>query len=308
MKISICIPVYNAENTISDLVKNIFEVFVGVDVEIILVNDNSKDASESICLELCDTYKSVTFISLRKNVGEHNAVICALNYADGDYAIIMDDDFQNEPKEAIKLLDHIQKGYDVVYSKYYEKKHSFFRNLGSKFNDIVATFILGKPKGLYLSSFKIINRAIVKEIIKYKGPFTYIDGLILRHTDNIGSTEVHHSKRKDGHSNYTLKKLVSLWLNMFINFSIKPLRFFTFFGFAISAISFLFAIYIIVLKMIQPDIVIGWSSIMIAILFFSGIQMIFLGLLGEYIGKHYLQSNGTPQYTVKMKYVEKDSN
>ena len=299
MNISICIPVYNSQATIKALVEKIFNTFNSYKFEIILVNDCSKDKSEELCLGLCDVYNNIKFISLRKNVGEHNAVICALNYAVGDYVLIMDDDLQNEPREALKLLEHIENGYDVVYSKYKKKKHNIFRNIGSKFNDIVATWLLNKPKGLYLSSFKVMTKDIVREIIKYKGPFTYIDGLILRLTDNISSVFVEHYNRESGDSNYTFKKLISLWLNMFINFSINPLRLFTFFGITLSLFSFLLGLYFMIEKFLYPNIILGWTSIIVSILFLSGIQISFLGLLGEYVGKHYLHSNGSPQYIIK---------
>ncbi len=299
MLISICIPVYNAELTIANLVKEIFQTLKNYQIEIVLVNDCSFDHSEEVCQKICEKNDNVKFISLRKNVGEHNAVICALNYANGDYIVIMDDDFQNQPKEVIQLIEHIQQGFDVVYVKYHIKKHSFLRNLGSHFNDVMASWIIEKPKGLYLSSFKAIHQEIVREIIKYRGPFTYIDGLILRTTQNISSINVEHHHRKEGQSNYTFKKLVSLWLDMFINFSIKPLRFLTFIGLILSMMSFISLIYVIFEKIFYPEIPLGWASLMIVFLFVSGVQMIFLGLLGEFIGKNYLHANGTPQYTVK---------
>ena len=306
MLISICIPVYNAELTIEELVEEIIQTFQEYKIEIVLVNDHSFDNSEKICLSLCEKYDNVKFLSLRKNVGEHNAVICSLNYANGTYAVIMDDDFQNSPKDALKLVQYIHhKCVDVVYSKYHEKKHSLLRNLGSLFNDRIASLVIGKPKGLYLSSFKVIHQEIVQEIIRYKGPFTYIDGLILRTTDNIDSIYVDHYIRKEGKSNYTLKKLISLWLDVFINFSIKPLRFFTFLGLFISSFSFLSIGYIILEKILYPDTLLGWPSLMVVILLSLGVQMIFLGLLGEFIGKHYLHFSGMPQYIIKkMKNVE----
>jgi undecaprenyl-phosphate 4-deoxy-4-formamido-L-arabinose transferase len=168
----------------------------------------------------------------------------------------------------------------------------------------VATWLLNKPKELYLSSFKLIKKEVVKEIIKYKGPFPYIDGLLLRITDNIGSVVVEHSKRAEGgESNYTLGKLISLWLNMFVNFSIKPLRIATVTGGLISFFSFFIGINFIVDKIINPTTPIGWTSLIVSILFLSGIQLIFLGIIGEYLGKQYLDQNGTPPYVVKKEFL-----
>lgn len=299
MKISVVIPVYNGSKTIEYLVDEICKSLTSQSFEIILVNDGSKDSSESVCEKIASSNKKVNLISLRKNFGEHNAVMCGLNYCTGDYATIVDDDFQNPPSEILKLVNEIEKGFDVVYSKYASKKHGLFRNIGSSINNKMADWLLKKPKELYLSSFKIINRATINEITKYKGPFPYIDGLILRTTNNISSVVVEHQSRKEGKSNYTLKKLISLYLNMFLNFSILPLRLFTFIGAISFIIGFIFSIYFIVNKILNPQEVLGWTSLIVAILTLSGVQLIFLGLIGEYIGKQYLDQNKTPQWVVK---------
>jgi polyisoprenyl-phosphate glycosyltransferase len=301
MLISVCIPVYNSESTIGKLVKKVKQELKGSKLEFVLVNDGSKDRSETVCEELAKKDASIKFISLRKNFGEHNAVMCALNFAKGDYAVIIDDDFQNPPSEIIKLVNEAEKGkFDVVYSKYHKKKHNIFRNLGSKFNDAIATFILKKPANLYLSSFKLINKDIIKEIIKYKGPFPYIDGLILRVTNNIGSVYVEHSKREEKRSNYTIGKLISLWLHMFVNFSVIPLRLVTYLGIFVAFICMILSFSFIYEKLFLSEPADrGWASIIVSVLFIGSIQMIFLGLLGEYLGQHHLDANGTPQWSVK---------
>ena len=302
MKISICIPVYNSEYSITKLVCCLLEELNEYELEIILVNDGSKDDSEKLCERLAYSNSNIKFISLRRNFGEHNAVICALNFVTGDYTVIIDDDFQHNPSDIKKLLA-VAQDFDVVYSKYTTKRHHWFRNLGSRFHDIVATKIMDKPKGLYLSSFKVISLQIVKEIIKYKGPFPYIDGLILRVTNSIGIVEVTHNHREIGKSNYTFAKLISLWLNMFINFSIKPIRIFTSIGIFLAVIGTALSVFFLVEKIIHPSTPLGWTSTIISILLFSGIQLIFLGVIGEYLGKQYLDQNGTPQWVIKKKIV-----
>lgn len=299
MKLSICIPVYNGADTICPLMENLDSTFSKIEKEVVLVNDGSRDNSAEVCKDLCKKYNYVKFINLRRNFGEHNAVMCALNYCTGDYAVIIDDDLQNPPEEIFKLLNEIEKGYDVVYSKYHVKKHNWFRNFGSKVNDIFATWLIGKPKNLYLCSFKIINRAMIEELKKYKGPFPYIDGLLLRATNNVSSVFVEHKARTQGKSNYTLGKLLNLWLSMFINFSIKPMRFITITGLIISLVSVVMALFFIVEKIMNPQTVPGWTTIIVLLLFFGGLQSTFLGVIGEYIGKNYLDQNNTPQWVVK---------
>ena len=305
MKISVVIPVYNAAATIGNLVEDIKKLLPEYDVEIILVNDCSMDQSEKVCEGLARKYSYVRFASLRRNSGEHNAVLCGLNYVTGDYIAIVDDDYQNPPSEIVKLINKIREGdYDVVYSKYSNKSHSVHRNLGSLFNDRIATILLNKPKDLYLSSFKVIHKDIVREIIKYKGPHPYIDGLILRVTGNIGTVEVEHHKRKEGRSSYTFNKLLSLYLNMFLNFSVKPLRIFTLTGTLIFILGVALSILVILEKYLYGGTPPGWTFTVVIILTISGFQVMFLGILGEYLGKLFLLQNGTPQYTIKKLIID----
>jgi glycosyltransferase involved in cell wall biosynthesis len=298
-KLSVVIPVYNGANTIGALVSELTHELAAYRTEIVLVNDGSKDDSESVCRAIALRNHNVVFISLRKNFGEHNAVICGLGRATGDYAVIIDDDFQNPPDQIHKLIGEIRKGYDVVYAQYVKKAQGWHRNLGSWLNDRVATFLLNKPRDLYLCSFKIIAKNVIREIVKYTGPFPYIDGLLLRVTDNIGIVLVEHQHRVQGKSNYTFKKLISLFLNMFFNFSIQPLRFFTFSGFIIFIVGVFLTVLFVIEKLIDPTVSAGWTSIALLILVCSGFQIVFLGLMGEYLGKLYLDQNGMPQSVIK---------
>lgn len=303
--VSIVIPVYNAEDSIANLVEElILEMNKEYNLEIVLVNDHSKDTSENVCATLFKKYpNTVRFFSLAKNVGEHNAVMAGLNNISGDYAVIMDDDFQNPIQEVKRLIEFTtQSEYDVVFTYYEKKEHSLLRNLGSVFNDKVANIMLNKPKDLYLSSFKIIRRTLVDEIIKYDLPFPYIDGLILRSTENIGKFKVRHDPRKIGKSGYTLSKLVSLWLNMFINFSILPLRLSTFFGFAFAGLGFILGILAILERFLNPELPQGYTFLFVFIAMISGVQLISIGILGEYIGRFFLAHNLQPQYIIKKAY------
>ena len=303
--ISIVIPVYNGSLSIKKLVEELIEKLIpNYKIEIALINDNSLDNSEEVCIKLFEKYPTIVrFYSLAKNVGEHNAVMAGLNYVSGDIIIIMDDDFQNPISEVEKLVEYMRNNnYDVVYTYYDDKKHSFFRNMGSKFNDRVANLMLKKPKDLYLSSFKGINRFLVDEIIKYKLPFPYIDGLVLRTTSNIGKIKVEHHERATGKSNYTLKKLFSLWLNMFTNFSILPLRISIFVGFIFSIIGFILGFITIIEKFLNPDVPLGYTSLFFVISLYAGIQLIAIGMIGEYIGRIFLSQNKKPQYSIRKTY------
>ncbi|UCD55894.1 MAG: glycosyltransferase family 2 protein [Candidatus Omnitrophota bacterium] len=301
MKLTIVIPVYNGAMTISGLVDELIKDLEMYHLEIILVNDGSIDDSHRVCASIFNRHKNIVkYIGLAKNFGEHNAVMAGLSRAMGDYTVVIDDDFQNPPSEIRKLIDEaVSGGFDVVYSFYEKKHHSPFRNLGSAFNNLVASLLLDKPRELYLSSFKCMNRFIVQELIKYKGPFPYIDGLILRSTRKIGKVMVKHADRKEGKSGYTLKKLVKLWLNMFVNFSVLPLRISTFLGFLFLILGMVSSIYIIFERILNPDLPVGFASILVAILVFGGTQLLMLGMIGEYLGKLFLSNNQTPQYVIR---------
>src|SRR6266446_4411129 len=201
----------------------------------------------------------------------------------------------------MRMLQELKrKTFDVVYGHYIEKKHSRFRNAGSWFNDRVATFLLQKPKELYFSSFKVMNRFLVDEIIKYRGPYPYTDGLIYRVTRKIGQIPVEHRNSLSGSSRYTFRKLVRLWLNMFLNFSIKPLRISVYVGLVAACFSVVLLVGILIDKLwITPDLTVGIPTVLGSIVFFSGIQLMILGLVGEYLGRLYLDHTGTPQFVVR---------
>ncbi len=241
----------------------------------------------------------VKFINLSRNFGEHNAVMAGLNNASGEYVAVMDDDFQNPPGEVCKLVDEIRQGYDVVYSYYALKKHSYLRNLASRANDCCASLLLDKPRDLYLSSFKVLSRFVVDELVKYDGPYPYIDGLVLRITRNYSRVLVEHQPRREGRSGYTLRKLLALYLNMFTNFSILPLRLASYAGLVTSVIGVVLAAYFIVDRLAHPEIPAGWASVIVSLFIIGGMQLFALGMIGEYLGRLFLKDNGRPQYVIR---------
>ena len=309
IKCSIVIPVYNGANSIGDLVDRLITELDQFRLEIVLVNDHSPDNSEEVCIAIHKKYpRIVRFYSLAKNVGEHSAVLAGLNHTSGDYVIIMDDDFQNPPAEVIKLITvAMENDYDVVYTYSKRKRHSHFRNFGSWFNDKVANIMLHKPRDLYLSSFKLISKFLVNEITKYKSPFPYIDGLILQTTDNIGKVNVDHQPRREGGSNYTLKKLISLWLNMFTNFSVIPLRVSIVLGFIFSVYGLVYGMIILIERILNPDMAPGLASLIVSVSILSGVQLIAIGMIGEYVGRIFIAQNKRPQYTIKKWFTGESS-
>jgi glycosyltransferase involved in cell wall biosynthesis len=301
-ELSLVIPVYNGSRTIGTLVEHTPKIFGSISFEIVLVNDGSEDESETVCIQLAEKFpQNVTFVHLSRNFGEHSAVLAGFTEARGRYVAVLDDDGQNPPEEVVRMLDELKRrNYDVVYGHYIEKKHSWFRNLGSRFNDRIATLMLHKPKDLYLSSFKVMNRFLVNEITKYRGPYPYTDGLIYRVTRNIGQIPVEHRASLSGPSRYTFRRLVRLWLNMFLNFSIKPLRISVYVGLLASCLSIVALIAILMDKLwITPDLTVGIPTVLGCVVFFSGIQLMILGLVGEYLGRLYLDHTGTPQFVVR---------
>ena len=298
--ISIIIPTYRGSNTLTKLIEELIKTFSDHKIEIVIINDCSPDNTHIDSKNILSKHPDkITYLKLSKNFGEHNAVMAGLGYCEGDLAIIMDDDFQNAPSEALKLAEYsLKNDFDVVFTKYEVKKDSFIRNVMSKIANVSAQLILKKPNEIYFSSFKSIKRNIVDEIIKYEGPFPYIDGLILSVTQNIGSHKVEHAERKEGKSSYNLFKLAKHYGNLVTNFSTMPIHLFSIFGFIITLISLLFIISIIIEYYINPNVPLGYSTLAAVIFFFSGIQILFLGLIGEYVGKVLKNVNKENQYVV----------
>ena len=299
--LSIVIPVYNGSKTIEDLVKRLLAIEIPGGKEIVLVNDGSQDNSAEICQSIvANTNEEITFLDLTRNFGEHNAVLTGMRQTLGHWVITMDDDFQNAPEDVPELFNFAEKNdLDVAYTHFPNKQHTIFRNLGSRFANFTANLLLNKPKGLYLSSFRCVRRIIVDNISSYTGPYPYIDGLIFQITDRVGSLEVRHQQRSHGRSNYTFSQLIKLWLNIFLNFSTLPLRVSLWFGIFLALLSIIGIAYVFMDYYYLGRIAPGWASLMSVLLAFAGIQFIFVGILGEYLGRLYLTSSNQPQSIVR---------
>jgi undecaprenyl-phosphate 4-deoxy-4-formamido-L-arabinose transferase len=269
---------------------------------VVLVNDGSPDDSAEVCRRIVRTAKiPVVYVEHARNFGEHNAVMTGLRHAAGAYVITMDDDLQNPPGEVLRLYDHTRLGgWDVVYTRYAQKQHAAWRNLGSRFANKVADWLLDKPRGLYLSSFRCMGGLVVESVTRYRGPYPYVDGLIMQVTQRIDSIEVAHLPRAEGRSNYTLPRLARLWLNLATSFSLAPLRLAIFAGAAMAALGMVGAAATIFEEVFTHDTPSGWASTMTVILLLSGVQSMMLGIMGEYIGRTFLSANGKPQGTVRL--------
>ncbi len=306
MSYSFVIPCYKSSQSIREVVESTIQEMDQIGrgpYEFVLVDDHSPDDGATLreLKSLADDYDCVKAIELAKNSGQHNASMAGLNQAKGDYIISMDDDLQTRPSQLPKLFEEIEKGYDVVYGYYPEKKHSKFRNFGSWVHYESVRILIGKPKGMKTSSFFVMRKFVRDHMIEYKEPYTHLQGLVLRTTRNISSVPIEHFDRTYGKSGYTFSKLVHLWFNI-VGYSVVPLRIATFLGTVFAAVGFISSIAVIIKKILRPEIMMGWSSLMAAIFFFSGLIMLFLGLIGEYIGRMFLSLGNNPQYIIREIY------
>lgn len=300
--VSFVIPCYRSALTLEKVIEEVDTTMAamdGYDYEMVLVNDCSPDDTFSVIRKLCAENNKIKGINLARNFGQHAALMAGFAHAVGDVIVCLDDDGQTPADEVGKLLAAIEEGADVVYAKYENKKHSLFRNFGSRLNDLMTRVMLGKPKELYVSSYFAMKRFVADEICRYDNAYPYVIGLVLRTTKNIVNVSVTHREREVGTSGYTLRKLINLWVNGFTSFSVKPLRMATFMGSMCAFAGFAYAIYTIIKKFINPAVPLGFSSLMSAILFIGGMLMLMLGMIGEYLGRIYVCMNHSPQYVVK---------
>ncbi|MBI4524928.1 MAG: glycosyltransferase family 2 protein [Deltaproteobacteria bacterium] len=302
--VSIVVPVYRSAKILPRLVEELKAALLPAEgktdsFELLLVCDASPDNSWSVIQALSMQHAFVRGIHLRINAGQHNAIMVGLRCARGRRIVIMDDDLQHPPTAIPLLLRALDDGFDVCYTRYHHRRHSWWKKVGSKINDVAATLLLQKPKGLYLSSFKALDAAVAREVVKYDGPYAYVDGLILDVTRRITSVEIEHRPRAEGKGNYDLRRSLSLWLKMATSFSVFPLRLLSIAGACLALFSLSMMAYVIALKIADPTIAAGWTSLMATILLLGGLQMLGLGMIGEYLGRVYLKLNRKPQFVIR---------
>lgn len=297
--ISVVIPVYRSAATLPQLYDRLTRVMhrIHKHYEIIFIDDGSPDNSWKILYTLFKKDRRIRLFQLTRNFGQHNAIMCGFAHAGGKYIVTLDDDLQNPPEEIMKLTSKIKEGFDLVYGEYQIKKHTLLRNFGSTLVQLVYRNVFQVPGNL--TSFRILKREIAKEILRYSRNYTFIDGLLAWQTKNIGYVKVEHHERKFGKSNYNLVKLMLLTINMLTNFSIFPLQLASIGGFLFSFFGLSLAAFYFFKKIFFGIPVTGFTSIMIAILIFSGVQLLTIGLIGEYIGRIHLNINQKPQYSIR---------
>lgn len=299
--ISYVIPCYGSEHTLESTVneiRSIMKQHMNHTYEIILVNDSSPDNVWAVICNLARTDKRILGVCLSRNFGQHAAMLAGYARCRGDVVVSLDDDGQTPIDGVFQMIDKLAQ-YDVVFATYPKMKENAFRRFGSWVNNIMSEKLISKPKGLWATSFFAARKYVIDEIIKYRNSYPYVGGLIFQVTKNIGKVSLTQRERQQGKSGYTLKKLLSLWLNGFTEFSVKPLRIATFCGIGCSFLGVICAVVVVVRKLLNPDILLGYSSIMAALLFIGGMIMMLLGMIGEYVGRTYISVNNAPPYVVK---------
>ena len=300
--LSFTIPCYRSAKTLPAVVDEIIARVAALgkyDYEIIAVNDCSPDNTWQVIQTLCSENPRIKAINLAKNVGKHGALMAAYSLIKGDIIIGVDDDGQCPLDQLEALIAPLYEGYDMAMAQYPKKKQSGFKNFGSKVNDFMVRFLIGKPKGLVFSNFIARKRFVCEEIIKYTNPYPYLEGLTLRATHNIALVPMEERARTSGQSGYTLKKSLALWVNGCTAFSVTPLRLATVMGAVFAVLGFCAGIVVILQKLFAAQVQAGYTSLMAVLLFVSGVIMILLGIIGEYLGRIYICINNAPQYVIR---------
>jgi undecaprenyl-phosphate 4-deoxy-4-formamido-L-arabinose transferase len=299
--VSVVVPVYKSKEILPHLVDRLTRAFseAGCPYEIICVCDCSPDGSWEQLVQIAKRDPHLKAVLLRRHFGYDSAIMAGFAHVRGNYVVTMDDDLQHAPEDIPKLRSALEQGYDVVYAHFPERRQHLLKNLGSWLNGLLGRIVLGKERGLYLSPFKIMRREVVDEVRRYVGPFPYVDGLLLTITASIGQVTVEHHQRFSGHGNHTLVPSLRIWLNHATGFSIIPLRLASYLGLLVSMVAFALIVFLIIWRLFEGQAPEGWASSIVLYTFLGGIQLLALGLVGEYLGRAYLTLSRFPQFVVK---------
>lgn len=303
MLISVVIPCYKSAATVGGVVDELSAALSlrSVDYEIILVNDGSPDGGATIARlrDIAAADRHVVVVNLARNFGQHRAIMAGFHQVRGDVVVVLDDDGQTPGDQIYRLVDKIAEGHDIVYARYPQKKHSAYRNLGSRFNAWCNHRFMGIPKDLWATSYFACRRFVVDHAVKYENPYPYVDGLLFEATRSYATVDMEHRSREAGSSGYSLRRLLSLWLDGFTAFSVKPLRVATIVGSLLALCGFIGIVMLVLGRLFERITVEGWTSLMVLVLFIGGLTMLMLGLVGEYVGRIYLSLNNKPQFVVR---------
>ena len=309
--VSLVIACYRSERTVRAVIDEIEQVFSTserYDYELFLVNDCSPDNVWPVLKDAADRNERITAVSLAKNMGRLPALMAGFRMSKGDIVVILDDDGQCPMDRVFDLIAPLTgpSDYDVSTAAYPVKKQSWFKNFGSKVNEHMTNVILDKPKEIRFNNFTAMRRFVIDEILRYENPYPYLTGLLLRTTHRIACVPMEERERMYGKTTYTFKKLITLWMNGFTAFSVKPLRLATVAGCITAVAGFLWGLVIVIQKIANPgEILAGYSSLMAVVLLIGGMLMLMLGMVGEYVGRIYISINRSPQYVVREVYCGK---
>ena len=302
IKSSFVVPLFKSERSVALLIHTLALLPIDyTEHEFIFVDDASPDKTRQIAFnELNKSRLRYQLISHTRNYGEHNAVLTGYRHSRGLYVINLDDDLQNPPIEALRLLEYaLNHDSDVVYGDYNKKMHAQWRNLGSMVANYTAKKLLSLDPSVYLSSFRCVRGSIARQIASYDGPYPYIDGLIPQYTSSIDSLTVTHQARRHGDSGYNLRRLVRLWLIIFTSFSVMPLRLASIFGVMSFIFGTLLSFGLVIDYLLYGTVAPGWTSTFCIILTVFGVQALLIGILGEYLGRVLLTVSKKPQSFVR---------
>ncbi len=298
---SIIIPVFNSADNLKKLNKKLVNISNNLfqEYEIIYVDDGSYDNSVEILKEIIKINQKVKLITLSKNYGQHNALLCGLRSANYEIVITLDDDLQNPPEEIPKLIEKLSDGFDVVYGYPKRERHGLFRNLASIVTKLALKTAMGIDNAKYVSSFRAFKTNLRDSFEQYKGSFVSVDVLLSWGTSSFTAVPVNHDLRKIGKSNYTFNKLVQHALNMLTGFSILPLQIASVMGFLSSFFGLGVLIYVLMRFILQGSPVPGFPFLASIITIFSGAQLLAIGIIGEYLARQHFRLLDKPQYFVK---------
>lgn len=299
--LSIIIPVFNAEDTLEELVTRLEKVLPEVcpRFEIILINDGSSDQSWKVIERIAQKNMKVRGINLMRNYGQHNALLCGLRLAAYDVAVTLDDDLQHPPEEINKLLEPLNTGYDVVYGKPQKQRHSLWRNMASYITRLALQSTMGVENARNVSAFRAIRTSIRDAFSNFQSPSVTLDVLLGWGTTQFTSVPVNHEPRRGGKSNYSFRRLVRHAIDMTTGFTILPLQLASLMGFSFAIFGFLILVYVIGRYLIQGGSVPGFPFLASIVAIFSGVQLFSLGIIGEYLARMHYRVMNKPSYVVR---------